>query len=528
MTRDDSNTERRQKRPRFSIKFDDPPEQQNHAARRRSVKPVSYKEDYNAWKHTDDEDEIVRSSRRKRSEIVERKRYGLSSTESEDLKINVMEPSHQTSVRIRRKSHDNSQDAIVGLDLDNDPIQKPKNQIDLHDSEAAEKEIYFDEAISETKNPEETLNTAQNRHLRMEQKSRRYQDTHYKNYSSDEDNKPKRSYPSYKDDISDFDDNEIHRRSTRNRVRLPSRQYSKYPLRNRRGGTPKIKASRHVTRNLDRHPYGDGLLDENLPEENLALAKLEIPLMKPTPKIRLTLSGQHQSRERNPSEQESDFESTHPVVDSSSTDGKSSVSEDSDHALDSDHDEVRALRRRPNVYYGRGRRNAYKDEEESEVENPRKLRKRNSVNYAIQMMPKNLGEILDNEARDIIDREDRERERRRNMKRWNSGTSNNNNLASPFSARNRLNDEDDDIPAPLPEGRIFSLFGKQNTHKNAILPINMNQLMQAEEAKLMQGLDDETKALFMAQKHPENDSDPMCDVDFSDVAGLDQRNAFLT
>ncbi len=85
---------------------------------------------------------------------------------------------------------------------------------------------------------------------------------------------------------------------------------------------------------------------------------------------------------------------------------------------------------------------------------------------------------------------------------------------------------DDDEPQVGPRGRIFGLFGP--TQAKAVgLPLNMNEIMKAEETRLMAGVDDEAKALFMAENplalSRPAEGETLDPVTFNDVAGLDDR-----
>lgn len=296
------------------------------------------------------------------------------------------------------------------------------------------------------------------------------------------------------------DYSDVHHRSAR--VNDNDDRVVKYELRkshrHRQTGTPIIEISRGISRNSrNRSKSNESLINDEVDRHPTpTLRRQQDPMGEP--------DKQDQSMAESEHEESDDDEVSAPVVERNVGD--------------------RHLRATKRISYARKRLNRSFNMSDNESDVPctsRELRKKDQVNYTMQLMPPNLHQILDKEARDRLDSEDLERQRRYNRSSVHQRPS------SPNNGRARLNEEDDDEPQPLPRGRIFGLFGNVNSLKGTNLPLNMAQIMKAEKARLLDGVDEETKALFLSQKPLKTaDASSFESVDFSYVAGLDERNLY--
>lgn len=175
----------------------------------------------------------------------------------------------------------------------------------------------------------------------------------------------------------------------------------------------------------------------------------------------------------------------------------------------------------------------FEDDYGANIYQPR-LRNRPQVNYSKQLMPANFTQILENESK-VLDRKIEATER------YNEDRKSSNDrfsLSSRFRPSNptkgkstrmheRLNESsDDDVPV-LKKGRIFGLLqaSSMQSSKNQILPVNMQEMMRAEELRLLKRVDENSRDLFMGRIYG-NESNlygSIGQIGFNDVSGFDDH-----
>jgi hypothetical protein len=140
----------------------------------------------------------------------------------------------------------------------------------------------------------------------------------------------------------------------------------------------------------------------------------------------------------------------------------------------------------------------------TEFEFRRPTRQKERVNYSKQLMPPNFTQILDKEFG-----KDNDSSVKPNIKK----------------KKGRLNESESDEEIIVPKGRICTLLSQKH-QKNAPLPINIAEMMVAEEMRLLEMVDSETRSKF-EQKRKILNSMPKHSIDFDSVAGLDERKIHL-
>ncbi|KAI8906698.1 hypothetical protein EDD86DRAFT_209570 [Gorgonomyces haynaldii] len=124
-------------------------------------------------------------------------------------------------------------------------------------------------------------------------------------------------------------------------------------------------------------------------------------------------------------------------------------------------------------------------------QSPRKLRQKQSVDYKRQLMPPNFTQILDQET-ELIERSKTKR--------------------SQSPQRNKLNEEEEEeVVVP---SRICTLFGNSKMKHS---PLNLNEIILAEQSKILNGLDQATRNQFLFD-NPQTTQDKLS---FDDIAGFD-------
>ena len=179
----------------------------------------------------------------------------------------------------------------------------------------------------------------------------------------------------------------------------------------------------------------------------------------------------------------------------------------------------------------------YEDDYRSAQYQPR-LRERRPINYSKQLMPANFTQILEHESKlmdGIIDASERFKEGGKSkgeifpLKRNKSGFPS--RYAKSPRRHERLNESDDEELPTLKRGRIFGLLQASSmiNAKNHILPVNMKEMMEAEEIRLLKKVDPESKNKFLLRKYG-IDGDlnrSMSNIGFEDVSGFDDRKKII-
>lgn len=181
----------------------------------------------------------------------------------------------------------------------------------------------------------------------------------------------------------------------------------------------------------------------------------------------------------------------------------------------------------------------YEEEYASSRYQPR-LRQRRSIDYSKQLMPANFTQILERESK-VLDRiidasaEDRKSSRDffvKSSRYRPSSSAGPSHLGKSPRLHERLNESDDEEVPIIKRGRIFGLLqasSMANT-KNQILPVNMKDMMQAEELRLLERVDSESRAQFLNRNNgdtlPLNATSAM--IGFEDVSGFDDRKLCIS
>ena len=170
-----------------------------------------------------------------------------------------------------------------------------------------------------------------------------------------------------------------------------------------------------------------------------------------------------------------------------------------------------------------------------------RLRQRRSVDYSKQLMPANFTQILERESK-VLDRiidasaEDQKSSRdffAKSSRYRPSSSARPSNMGKSPRRHERLNESDDDEVPIIKRGRIFGLLQASSmaNAKNQILPVNMKDMMQAEEFRLLQRVDSESRAQFLNRNNeggtlPLNATSAM--IGFDDVSGFDDRKSCVS
>ncbi|KAH6585079.1 hypothetical protein BASA60_000674 [Batrachochytrium salamandrivorans] len=162
----------------------------------------------------------------------------------------------------------------------------------------------------------------------------------------------------------------------------------------------------------------------------------------------------------------------------------------------------------------------------------RRLRKREPVDYTRQLMPPDLSQLL------ALDRPNEsaiqggvattglDADHEGGKSTWNYHASHLDLSQSNGAGRSRLNEDDDDATPVIAQGRIFALFSGVQNIRGSTVPLNMSDMLRAEEQNLMKGVDATTRKLIDSKKLSITQNAEFFDagkVDFSMVAGFDEH-----
>jgi ATP-dependent 26S proteasome regulatory subunit len=128
----------------------------------------------------------------------------------------------------------------------------------------------------------------------------------------------------------------------------------------------------------------------------------------------------------------------------------------------------------------------------------RKLRSRESVDYSKQLMPANFTQILDREFKDLQSSSPKKKERQ----------------------NKRLNESDDEMQPTVFKNRIIALLSKSQHNKHTIVPQNLDDMLRAEEQRLLLHVSSDVRENFMKHR-PEFKENSH--VGFEMVAGFDEH-----
>ena len=178
----------------------------------------------------------------------------------------------------------------------------------------------------------------------------------------------------------------------------------------------------------------------------------------------------------------------------------------------------------------------YSDYEEDyrSVQYQPRLRQRQPINYSKQLAPANFTQILEHESKlldGIMDASERFKDEEKSRGEIFSSKRRKSGLPTKYAKsprrHERLNESDDEELPALKNGRIFGLLQASSmmNAKNQILPVNMKEMMQAEEIRLLKKVDDESKNKFLDRKDgiDAESNQSISKIGFEDVSGFDDR-----
>lgn len=126
----------------------------------------------------------------------------------------------------------------------------------------------------------------------------------------------------------------------------------------------------------------------------------------------------------------------------------------------------------------------------------RSLRKKEPINYAKQMYPDAFKDIDVIEAMDRLDMLPSNGGGGNGAfgggSRWNAGGAKKKDNQKLF----RLNEDEEDTASPPPQGRLFALLRNGAQKPNAIMPLNLNELIKAQREALLKHSGTESRHIF--------------------------------
>jgi SpoVK/Ycf46/Vps4 family AAA+-type ATPase len=128
----------------------------------------------------------------------------------------------------------------------------------------------------------------------------------------------------------------------------------------------------------------------------------------------------------------------------------------------------------------------------------RKLREKESIDYSKQLMPDNFTQVLDREFKDL------QYTTKKKEKKYNK----------------RLNESDDESQPIVFKNRTLALLSKAQHNKNTIIPQNMDDMLRAEEQRLLHHVSAEVKEQFVKHRP---DFKEHIQVGFDMVAGFEDH-----
>jgi hypothetical protein len=184
----------------------------------------------------------------------------------------------------------------------------------------------------------------------------------------------------------------------------------------------------------------------------------------------------------------SEYSSKRKAHDSEASEFSDVVSESEDSELD---EPIRSLR-------STSQRNQHAQYSQHHRLKKRKLRRKDSVDYSKQLMPANFTQILDREFKELQGSSPKKKERQ----------------------NKRLNESDDELQPTVFKNRIVALLSKSQHNKHTIVPQNMDDMLRAEEQRLLLHVSSDVRETFLKHR-PEFKENSH--VGFEMVAGFDEH-----